>query len=114
LARVDDVEPQVRVTSTVPSACAGATTVAVVALLNTALVTGVPPNETMQPADRLVPWSDTFAPPDTVPIAGSSDVRDGEASVTWIIRSAAAVPAPALTVIAVDPLFFAVTGMTAD
>ena len=52
---VDDVEPQVSVTSTVPAACAGATTVAVVALLNTALVTGIPPKETMQPADRFAP-----------------------------------------------------------
>jgi hypothetical protein len=62
--------------STVPVA-AGLTAVILLAVLNTTLVAGTPPNETVAPFTNPLPWIFTVVPPATGPADGDTDVTVG-------------------------------------
>jgi hypothetical protein len=67
----------VTVTSTVPAACAGATTVMLVELATTTLVPAVPPKLTVAPLTKLVPVTVTDVPPPIAPEVGAMLVTVG-------------------------------------
>ena len=66
--------PHVTATSTLPTACAGATAVTWVGDTATTFVAGTPPKLTPVTAPRLTPVMVTAVPPDTGPVVGASAV----------------------------------------
>jgi hypothetical protein len=70
----------VTVTVTAPAACAGVVAVIEVLLTTTTLVAAVPPNDTVAPAEKLVPVIVTAVPPEVEPLFGETLVTVGEAT----------------------------------